>query len=47
MPPTPAPFRFVLAGVDRTTNAAWFAMTPGSTAESQAKKALRQGGAET
>ncbi|WP_374426191.1 zinc metalloprotease [Ideonella dechloratans] len=41
------PFRFVLAGVDRTTNAAWFAMTPGSTAESQAKKALRQGGAET
>jgi len=41
------PFRFVLAGVDRTTNATWFAMTPGSTAESQAKKALRQGGAET
>lgn len=41
------PFRFALAGVDRTTNAAWFAMTPGSTAESQAKKALRQGGAET
>lgn len=41
------PFRFTLAGVDRTTNAAWFAMTPGSTAENQAKKALRQGGAET
>ena len=41
------PFRFELAGMDRTTNPAWFAMTPGSTAESQAKKALRRGGAET
>jgi hypothetical protein len=38
------PFSFVLAGIDRTTNAGWFAMTPGSLAERQAKAALRQGG---
>jgi hypothetical protein len=31
---------FRVAGVDRTNNAAWFAMTPGSTAERQAKTAL-------
>ena len=39
------PFRFNLAAVDRTTNAAWYTMSPGSTAELQAKAALRKGGA--
>jgi len=38
-------FSFVLAGVTRTLNASWFAMSPGSLAEQQAKAALRQGGA--
>ncbi len=40
-------FDFKLAGVDRTENAAWFAMTPGSAAEAQAKSALRKGGVDT
>ena len=35
----------MLAGVTRTLDAAWFAMSPGSHAEQQAKTALRQGGA--
>lgn len=39
-----SPFRFVLAGVTRTTNATWYTMTPGSAAETQAKNALRVGG---
>jgi hypothetical protein len=39
------PFRFVLAGVTRTTNSTWFAMGSGSSAEAQAKAALRVGGA--
>jgi hypothetical protein len=38
-------FRFELAGVDRTTNARWFNMTPGGEDEYKAKRALRQGGA--
>jgi hypothetical protein len=38
-------FTFELAGVDRTTNARWFAMTPGGADEYKAKKALREGGA--
>lgn len=41
------PFRFQLAGIDRTTNATWYSMAPGTTAETQAKKALRKGGPET
>ncbi|MBM3726690.1 MAG: zinc metalloprotease [Acidobacteria bacterium] len=41
------PFRFYLAGTTTTTNNAWFTMAPGSQAESQAKNALRRGGANT
>jgi hypothetical protein len=36
-------FRFQLAATDRTTNNAWYGMTPGSAAERQAKAALRRG----
>ena len=35
-----------LVSTDYTTNAAWFAMTPGSSAEVQAKAALHQGTAD-
>jgi hypothetical protein len=38
-------FTFTLASTDRTNNSAWYTMTPGSTAERDAKTALRQGGA--
>ncbi|MBA3396695.1 MAG: zinc metalloprotease [Deltaproteobacteria bacterium] len=38
-------FRFTLAGTTRTDNAAWSTMGYGSTAEREAKAALRQGGA--
>ena len=37
-------FRFVLRGVTRTNNAAWFNMGAGSSAESAAKRALHSGG---
>jgi hypothetical protein len=37
---------FSLAATDRTTNASWYTMTPGSAAETQAKAALRQGTAD-
>lgn len=39
------PFRFQLAGVTRTVNNTWFTMGPNTTAETQAKNALRVGGA--
>jgi len=41
------PFRFTLAGVDRTNNEAWYTMGFGSQEEKAAKAALRKGGAET
>lgn len=37
---------FILVGTDRTTNAFWFTMSPGSTSEAQAKAALRLGSAD-
>lgn len=40
------PFRFTLMNIDRTTNSTWYSMSYGSTAESQAKAALRTGGPE-
>ena len=39
------PFRFTLAGTDRTTNAAWFVAGQGSADEVAMKTALRIGGA--
>jgi hypothetical protein len=44
---TNTPFRFQLVGVDRTNNSTWYTMGHGSTAEAQAKAALRKGGPET
>jgi hypothetical protein len=38
------PFRFVLAGVDRTTNTSWFNAGPGTAAEREMKSALHVGG---
>jgi hypothetical protein len=38
-------FSFTRASVDRTNNASWYTVTPGSTAETQMKNALRMGGA--
>jgi hypothetical protein len=40
-------FRFRLAGVTRTNNAAWFAADPGTKDERDMKHALRRGGADT
>ena len=39
-------FHFNLVSVDRTTNATWYTMAYGSTAEAQAKAALRKGTAD-
>lgn len=36
-------FRFTKASVTRHNNAKWFSMSPGSSAESEAKKSLRRG----
>ncbi len=41
------PFRFTLAGVDRTTNASWYTVGYGSAQETQMKTALRKGGSGT
>jgi hypothetical protein len=38
---------FSLVSIDRTTNNTWFTVTPGTTAESQMKTALRKGGKES
>jgi hypothetical protein len=40
-------FQFALSSVDRTTNAVWYTMSPGSAAEKEAKTALRKGTAGT
>ena len=37
-------FRFRVAGVDHTNNAAWYAVNPGDPAERQMKRALHTGG---
>ncbi|XXF78204.1 zinc metalloprotease [Myxococcaceae bacterium GXIMD 01537] len=39
------PFKFVLASVDRTTNATWYTVTPDTATETAMKTALRKGGA--
>jgi len=39
-------FRFRVAGVDHTNNAAWYAVNPGDPAERQMKRALHTGGPE-
>src|SRR5215218_6630480 len=41
-----AGYSFVRAAVDRTTNAAWYTATNGTTAERDMKNALRQGSAD-
>ena len=38
---------FSLVSIDRTTNNTWYTVTPGTTAESQMKAALRKGGKES
>jgi hypothetical protein len=43
---SPWGWSFNLVSVDRTTNATWYTMGYGSTAETQAKNALRQGTAD-
>ena len=40
-----AGFGFNLVSIDRTTNSTWYTMSPGSSVEKSAKKALRQGSA--
>jgi len=39
-------WRFNLVSIDRTTNSSWFTMSSGSTAEINAKNALRRGSAD-
>ena len=42
----PTGWQFTLVSVDRTTNSTWYTMGYGSSAETQAKTALRQGTAD-
>jgi hypothetical protein len=42
-----AGYAFRLVSTDRTTNATWYTVTPGTSAETQMKNALRKGGAST
>jgi len=42
----PTGWSFRLASTDRTTNASWYTVTPGTTAETQMKNALRLGSAD-
>ena len=42
---TDTPFRFSLAGIDRTTNVSWFNAGPDTAAEREMKTALHTGGA--
>jgi len=44
---TGSPFFFTLLTTTRTTNAVWYAMTPGTQAETDAKNVLRVGGPGT
>ncbi|MFM7101649.1 MAG: zinc metalloprotease [Verrucomicrobiota bacterium] len=39
-------FRFTLAAITTSNNSTWYTMTPGSSAERDAKQALRQGSAD-
>ena len=41
------PFQFVLAGIDRTANDAWFTVAPGTAEEEAMKSSLRKGDAKT
>ncbi len=41
------PFKFTLVATNRVTNSSWYTAGPGTTAESQMKSTLRQGGADT